>query len=287
LNDDRQDRGSATVVAVAPQRPRLPIDPRIRQRLIDVRREQGRRRLRFVLTLVGILIVAAGGWGITRSPLLAVRHVHVAGTAQTPVAAVRAAAGLVHHRQMVDLDPGAMSRAVGSLPWVNSVKVRRHWPSTVSLTITERRPVASATDRRGGWGLIDASGRVLDVVPNPPAGLPTVGLAAAPGAPGGEVAAPAGEPGTLVSADLASALTVAATLPAALTAQVAAVVADADGQVQLSFKSGALALLGPPDALPDKLTALATMLAKAQVGKAIVDVRVPSAPVLTSPATGQ
>jgi hypothetical protein len=39
--------------------------------------------------------------------------------------------------------------------------------------------------------------------------------------------------------------------------------------------------------MPDKLTALITMLAKAQVGKAIVDVRVPTAPVLTAPSTGR
>ncbi len=200
-----------------------------------MRREQGRRRLRFFLTIVGILIVAAGGWGITRSPLLTVRHVRITGSSQTPVAAVRAAAGLAHHRQMVDLDPGAMSRAVGALPWVNTVKVRRHWPSTVSLTITERRPVAATADRRGGWAVVDATGRVLAVVGVSPVDLPT----------------------------------------------------DPDGQVELSLKTGATALLGRPDGLPDKLTALITMLAKAQVGKAIVDVRVPTAPVLTAPSTGR
>ncbi len=293
MTDDRAGRGGATATVVAPGVPRLPIDPRIRQRLIEVRREQGRRRLRFFLTIVGILIVAAGGWGITRSPLLTVRHVRITGSSQTPVAAVRAAAGLAHHRQMVDLDPGAMSRAVGALPWVNTVKVRRHWPSTVSLTITERRPVAATADRRGGWAVVDATGRVLAVVGVSPVDLPTVGLAPPP--PGTDTGAPApaptpaqaGEPGTLAPAELASALAVASSMPASLTAQVAAVVADPDGQVELSLKTGATALLGRPDGLPDKLTALITMLAKAQVGKAIVDVRVPTAPVLTAPSTGR
>lgn len=286
MNDDRPARGGATATVVAPGAPRLPIDPRIRQRLIEVRREQGRRRLRFLLTIAGILVVAAGGWGITRSPLLTVRHVHIAGTGQTPVAAVRSAAGLTHHRQMVDLDPGAMARAVGGLPWVNTVKVRRQWPSTVTLTITERRPIAATADRRG-WAVVDATGRVLDVVSVAPANLPTVGLAPPPPGTDGGVAVQAGEPGTGVPAELASALVVASSLPAQLSVQVAAVIAGSDGQVQLALKNGATALLGPPEGLPDKLTALITMLAKAQVGKAVVDVRVPSAPVLTAPATGQ
>ena len=296
MNDDRAGRSGATATDAGPVPPgasgrpavpRLPIDPRIRQRLIEVRREQGRRRLRFVLTVAGILVVAAGGWGITRSPLLTVRHVEISGNGHTSVAAVRASAGLVHHRQMVDLDPGAMARAVGALPWVNTVTVRRHWPATVALSITERRPVAATADRRGGWALVDTSGRVLDVVGAAPAGLPTIGLAPLPPGTDGPTAEQAGDPGTLMSADLAGALTVAATLTAPLTTQVAAIVAESDGQVQLSLKGGATALLGPPDGLADKLTALVTMLAKAQVGKALVDVRVPSAPVLTAPATGQ
>src|ERR1700682_1439022 len=85
--------------------PRLPIDPRIRQRRIEVRRDEGRRRLRFVCVLVVAALVAAAGLGIPPSRLLAVPHVEVSGAAHTSREQVLAAAGLGHGRLMMDVHP--------------------------------------------------------------------------------------------------------------------------------------------------------------------------------------
>jgi cell division protein FtsQ len=232
-------------------------------------------------------VVVAGllGWGATRSPLLAVQRVRVSGASHTATVDVVRAAGLLHHRQMVDLDDGAMARSVAALPWVDTAVVVRRWPTTVVVTVTERHPVALVADV-GGWATVDGQGRVLGVTAARPPGVPEARVADAGGSPG-TAATPAGAPGTTVDPQLMTDLTVAAGLAAPLSSRVSAVAVTSDGQVSLALTGGATALLGPPSDLVDKLTALATVLGKVQVGNGIVDVRVPTAPVLTSPGHGQ
>jgi cell division septal protein FtsQ len=274
--------------------------------------------LRFVLTVLGILVVAAGAWGLTRSPWLAVRHVRIEGNSHTSTAAILQAAGLAHPRQMVDLGPGAMVRSVDALPWIATTRVQRHWPDAVSVVVTERHAVAAAADLGGGWGLVDPTGRVLNLVSTPPAGLPTLAVPGGVGAPptvtcpstppattgaapsaGGAApsAAPAQPPrpdpatvelagaDTSAPAALSNALMVSAALTPTLLNQVTTVVALPDGTVQLALSSGGTVELGSPDQLSDKLTALVTVLSKVPVGKGTLNVSVPSAPFLTPPSS--
>jgi hypothetical protein len=107
------------------------------------------------------------------------------------------------------------------------------------------------------------------------------------GVPTVDPAFSAGPAATTLPAAAAGELTVAAALTDALAEQVAQVSAGPDGQLQLHFASGATAVLGTTDGLADKLSALVTMLAKVRIGKTVIDVRVPSAPVLTQTASGQ
>ena len=61
---------------------RPPLDPRIRERLIAVRRAEGRRRLKWLCLLLGIAALGGTVFGITHSPRLAVHHVKVSGAVQ-------------------------------------------------------------------------------------------------------------------------------------------------------------------------------------------------------------
>jgi hypothetical protein len=188
----------------AGHRPR--IDPRIARRRVEVRREEGRRRLRILVgcCIAGALACLAGGslW----TPLFKVRHlqVTVAATAR-PVAGltqlsrhqVVVAAGFAHRRLMVDVDGAALARRLNAIPTLGGAKVSVHWPGTVHIAVSERQAVAAvaAPGPRGTaarWALVDATGRVLAAVAAPPAGLPVVyGASAVPG-PGGWLA---GSPG--------------------------------------------------------------------------------------------
>ncbi|MGH9059449.1 MAG: cell division protein FtsQ/DivIB, partial [Acidimicrobiales bacterium] len=137
----------------APRPPRpartVPVDPRMRQRLIDVRRAEGRRRLRVLIAVSCALAALAGAAGIVYSPLLAVRHTRVTGTARVPVATVLGVAGLSHRRLMVDIDPARVEQRLAQVPWVGTAHVRRQWPATVTITIEERTSVAAVAAAGG------------------------------------------------------------------------------------------------------------------------------------------
>ncbi|MGI9033123.1 MAG: hypothetical protein ACR2HY_05490, partial [Acidimicrobiales bacterium] len=64
---------------LAPPTIRVPIDPRIRRRQLQVRRAEGRRRLRLLVATSIVVAVLGAGWGLTRSPLLDVDRVTVQG----------------------------------------------------------------------------------------------------------------------------------------------------------------------------------------------------------------
>jgi hypothetical protein len=107
--------------------------------------------------------------------LFRVRHVVVEGNAHTPATAVLAAAGMGRPGQatlMVDAgSPGAVRR-VDALPWVATASFARHWPWTLSIHLTERRPVALVEPGTGGAkagaaaavALVDKTGRVLELL---------------------------------------------------------------------------------------------------------------------------
>lgn len=187
----------------AGDRPRM--DPRIARRRVEVRREEGRRRLRILSGCAIAAVVLSLLVGSLWTPIFKVRHVRVglgtpaAGPAVGPAAPgavplsaqqVIAAAGLAKHPLMIDVDGAAVARRLDAVPSLGDARVSVDWPGTVSITVVERRPVAvvAASQRQGAaarWAVVDATGRVLSVVPAPVPGLPVVyGVASFP-APGG------------------------------------------------------------------------------------------------------
>ena len=253
------------------------MDPRIRRRRNEVTREEGRRRLRVVAASVAVMLVVALAVAATRSPLLDVDRVELAGATQTRPVEVASVTGLGRHPLMVEVDPPTVARRVEALPWVRRAVARKRWPGTVVVEVTERVPAALVAAGDGRWGLVDGSGRVLAVVAARPAGLPALVGGPAAGRPGTSIADRAGAP-----------LRVAAALPARLRARVAEVVGRADGTVDLALGpsrgpgAGGSVRLGPPHQLGAKLAAAQAVLDTADLTRlAVVDVRVPRAPVLT------
>jgi cell division protein FtsQ len=251
-------------------RPRTVIDPRFRRRLIEVRRLEGRRRLRVFLILGGLALAALVAWGASRSPLLDVDHVRLTGAARTTPAAIAAASGIHRGMAMFDVDAGAAAARLQAMPWVLTARVERHWPATVTIAVVERPPVAAAAGP-AGVAVLDRTGRVLTVVPSPPPDLPLlVGLP------------PPGAPGTHVGGRAADLLAVAQVMPAPVVPRIAGVVATDGGQVELRLRPSGVVRLGRPDQLQEKLLATQTVLAQVDVtGLAVLDVRVPASPAIT------
>lgn len=254
------------------RRPPLPMDPRIRQRRIEIRRDKGRQRLRVLVACTAVVVVVGSGAALARSPLFDVDYVDVRGIDQTPRRAVLRAGGLDRNPAMVDVDEAAVARRVQALPWVLEAIVQRDWPGTVRIDVSERRPAAALPAGPDRWAVADGSGRILAAGPGKPAGLPVLGNVAAPGTPGSAL-----PPSALPS------LRVAAGLPDTLRTRVADVASVAGGEVELQLvPPGAVVRLGPPVGLGLKLRVLETLLARAELNDvAVVDLRVPRAPALT------
>jgi cell division protein FtsQ len=122
--------------------------------------------------------LAAAGAGLLAAtvvllwtPLLGVRSVAVSGTARSSAHAVRAAAKVAHGHPLLTLPVREIASRVASLPTVASADVRRDWPSTVRIEVTERSALAWRPEPDGAH-LLDASGADFAAVASPPQGLP-------------------------------------------------------------------------------------------------------------------
>ena len=253
-----------------PPRPHVGMDPRLRQRWVETRRREGRRRLRIVAGVLAVGMLVGGSWGVTRSPLLDIDRVVVEGATRSGARVVAETSAVRPGQPLLDLDRGTAARRVGALPWVLRAEVDRDWPGTVRIRVTERVPVAVTRANGGAWALLDRSAKVLALVPTAPPGLAVV-----------EGLPEAGGPGARLGAKAAEALGVVTALPPALTPRVAAV-AVGDGGISLRLAPHGEVRLGPAEAMEEKLQAALTVLGVVD-GRTVatLDVRIPTAPVLT------
>lgn len=254
-----------------PGKARVSIDPRIRQRRIEVKRTEGRRRLKVLIASVSVIGAVAAAVGAVRSPLLNVDHVVLVGGSHTSVDQVVGAASLGHHPSLIDVATGRVERRVRALPWVDTATAVRQWPATVKVAITERTAAASIPSANGQWAVVDGTGRVLELQPTRPDAMPSV-----------TGAAPAGSPGTRIGTHGRDAMAVAAALPPDVRSITVEVAVLPGGDIELHVLGGGIVKLGDTSDLAAKLLSTSTMLGAVQANSwRILDVRVPRAPVLT------
>jgi cell division septal protein FtsQ len=271
----------------------LPIDPRIRERLVAVQRAQGRRRLKIMVAIVAVVVLAAAALAATRLPLLAVQHVEVTGDVHTPRGSVLAVTRLDRHPQLIDLNSGRLRRELMTLPWVASAQIHRRWPATVAVHLSERRPVAEVTGPEGQPAVVDRDGRVLATGAAAATAVaaalaPASSPPGAPGLPALKGVGQAGAAGTYLapSTGVRDVLALALALPPMLSSssanQLRAIEIGKQGMLQATLAPGLTVLFGSVDALDAKLLALRTLLERVDLrGVATLDVRVPTAPSLT------
>jgi cell division protein FtsQ len=249
---------------------RTTIDPRLRARRIEVRRDEGRRRLHRLAALGIVAAVALLTLGVTRSALLDVDRVQVTGATHTDVEQIQRATGIRRHSPMTDVDLDRARHNVLALPWVRTVSVTRSWPATIHVAVVERTPVAAVSAGAAGFALVDGDGRVLQNSPAPPTGFVVLANVPVPG-----------PPGSTVDPSASDALVVARAMPASLRPQVSTIAVE-DGGVVLRLVAGGVVRLGPATDLGSKLRDATTMLAEADLTNVCaIDVRVPGAPSLT------
>ena len=142
-------------------------------------RRQWRGRLRsarpYLLAILLAGLVGFAAWVLLFSSWLALEEVEVRGQEQISGSDVRAAAGLDVGTPLLRVDLDDVSERVRALPAVADVSVHRSWPHTLSITVTERQPVANIV-RAGDWWVMDREGVVFRKTGRPLRALPIVAV---------------------------------------------------------------------------------------------------------------
>lgn len=116
-----------------------------------------------------ICICAAGAFGyyfyneMLESPNYKVGHIVVDGTSAVTPAEVRRAAGVTTSDSLLFLDREAVAARVAALPYVASAEIQRELPNTLTITLVERKPVATLVAGRRCF-LVDREGYVLEQI---------------------------------------------------------------------------------------------------------------------------
>ena len=264
----RIDEEAITTLEGAPDAPPAPEPPERKKPILRVD-EARRRSLRPWAIAGGALIcVAIAGAGLTSTPLFHAKSIGVEGERHLSERQVLRIAGIDHETNVFRLDEGAVRRRLERDPWIANAIVSADLPSSVSITVLERVPVAVALTAEDGRQLIAGDGTPLGFAAAGSA-LPEVRLVGEPGEPGPAFDAVAAGAG------------VAAGMPSAIRLQVELVVIGSDGTITLHLTDGVTVTYGGPDEFEAKAEAIAAILAYAgDQGRALmsIDVTAPAAP---------
>ena len=264
----RIDEDAITTQEGAPDSPPAPEPPERKEPILRVD-EARRRSLRPWAIAGGCLIcVSIVGAALTSTPLFHAKSIAVEGEQHFSERQVLRIAGIDHDTNVFRLDEGAVRRRLERDPWIANAIVSTDLPSSISISVLERVPVAVALTEEDGRQLIAADGTPLGLAAAG-SSLPEVRLVGEPG-----------QPGPAFDAVTAGA-SVAGRMPPAIRQQVELVVIGSDGTITLHLTDGVTVTYGGPDEFEAKAEAIAAILAYADdQGRALmsIDVTAPAAP---------
>jgi cell division protein FtsQ len=215
---------------------------RFRLRRIAVRREEGRRRLRWFtvlgLVVAGIILVLL----LLTSPLLSVRKVEVEGVVYANPELVASIVDSIDGEPILTVDLDAAEDKLLMIPWVRQARVSMHLPSRVTIEVVERAPIAFFRSVDGFNRVIDRDGRVLDVIEGDPVDFTPI-IGTGPNLSAGQNT----EQPFLGAAELINAL------PSELRSRLLTVTVSAEGEVSLGLTNDVEVLFGRPDDFQAKL----------------------------------
>jgi hypothetical protein len=223
------------------------IDRRIAARRQTVREAGARRRLRWLLVILGL---AGGGalvvWLLFQSSLLSVSRITVAGDARSDVAAIAEDLGIAVGMPTINVPAAVFEEQLNADPWIAAADVTVRWPGTVEVTVVEHVPAAWL--RAGDTWLLSApGGAVLQGAGEIPDDAPHVDVGTAPVDPGG----------IIDTIEAVAAIEFLNRLPADLVVG-ASVTGDAEGL--RAVVAGFVVDLGYPSRMTEKAASLVALL---------------------------
>jgi cell division protein FtsQ len=236
--------------------------------VIPVRAARGRR---WAVGAIGLCVLAAAAWAVTRSRVFELRSLTVTGNVHLSSAQVASIGGVTPRTNVLWLSTAALERRLEGNPWIKEARISRTLPSFLSIAILERTP-AAVLARTGA--LVASDGFVLGHA-DPTTALPTI-----------EAVGPKAEGPARISADLPS-LHVLRALTGDLASRVGRIGYDRSGRLILTLREGTRVIFGDGEAAVPKAAALRAVLRwidRNDRSVAYIDLTVPTAPaVLPSP----
>ncbi|MBU3688277.1 MAG: hypothetical protein B7C54_07670 [Acidimicrobiales bacterium mtb01] len=215
---------------------------RFRERRIAVRRAAGRRRLRWVVVVGGVVAVALVVLVLLASPILSIRKVDVEGVVYADPERVGEVVASLKGDPILTADLSGAESDLEAIPWIKAARVSMHLPSRVMIQIAERTPMAFFRAVDGFNRVIDIDGRVLDVIEGDPVDYPPI-----------RGTGPNLTPGDLVGQPFLGAVQLLNALPRDLRLRVIAAAASPEGELSLELTDGVTVLFGRPEGFQDKL----------------------------------
>jgi cell division protein FtsQ len=245
IGDELEASGAFDAVEV----PSRSMDPRLRARRIAVKRAQGRKRLLWAGAIGGVVLVVVAVLAVFASSLFSVEVVDVQGAVYSQARYGEQFQRVIDEMQgdpVLLVDTRRAERELESIPWVERAFVRTDFPNRVVIDIRERRPLATYRGSDERYRVIDADGRVLDVLVGRPVDymlLSGVG--------------PDLEPGSMSGRQFAEAAQMVGALPSELRAITESASVDATtGDLGLQLAGGVSVRIGTFDRLDAKLARL-------------------------------
>lgn len=241
INADDIDR----VVIVDQDQPDPTFEERRRKR---ERREKLKKvrwfKLAAIAVLLAIVVIA-----ILASPIFSVRDVQVEGAVYASQDSITAATSMLKGDSYFTLDTNGAADILKKDPWVEDVRISKHFPDTVVIEVDERVPVVWYVGEDNKARVVDAEGRVITVLE----GWPTEYLQVTGVGP--SLAA-----GAVADVGYRAAAQTVIALPDELRRLVESLELSAGGELSMTLSSGTIVRFGTPTDLQNKLVSVVVLL---------------------------
>ncbi len=243
------------------------MDPKIQERRIEILRAKGRRRLRVVLLIASLILLAIGGVVITKSSLLDVDEIVIKGADTELETIIRNQTNSIISKPLLEVNSSSAVERIEKIPKVKTVKISKSFNGTLTIHVTTRMPVIAMNDQ-DSWILLDDEGRALKRMLELPHGyLVIAGVADVPNV------------GEWVLEQVLPVIDLALNLPAILAADISTI--EIGDMVELLLYGEGKVLFGDTKNIDAKVLAAATILSQADLDNLVhIDVRAPKNPVL-------
>lgn len=241
IDADEVDR----VVIVDDDRP----DPRFEERRRKMERRDRLRKVKWLKlagVVVGAFMVLAA---LLASPLFAIRTVSFEGTVYTSDKTINSVREALKGTSVFTADTAKARALLLKDPWVADVRITTDFPSKALVEISERVPVVWYVGDDLKARVIDARGRVIQVLD----GWPTKYLQV-------RGVGPSLEAGAVADDVFRAAAQLVLALPDEIGPKVKALELGSGGELSMILKSGTIIRFGPPTDLQNKLVEVVVLL---------------------------